>query len=190
MKKNIQDYVLTAQSIIPIELCQTLIKEINKNKKKWNVHKWHNTVNYTIVDKDEKNELSNLYLESNNSKEVMKILWNVINSYVKNLNFEWFNTWKGYTEVRFNIYQKGKTMENHCDHINSMFDGQRKGIPILSVLGLLNDNYKGGEFIMFNDMEFKLKQGDVLVFPSNFLYPHRVSPVIKGTRYSFISWVW
>jgi len=71
-----------------------------------------------------------------------------------------------------------------------MFDGERKGIPVLSVLGILNDNYKGGEFIMFQDEEIKFKTGDLLIFPSNFLYPHRVEPVTKGIRYSFISWTW
>jgi hypothetical protein len=71
-----------------------------------------------------------------------------------------------------------------------MFDGNKKGIPIVSVLGILNDNYEGGEFIMFEDEEIKFKKGDILVFPSIFLYPHKVEPVTKGTRYSFISWVW
>jgi predicted 2-oxoglutarate/Fe(II)-dependent dioxygenase YbiX len=71
-----------------------------------------------------------------------------------------------------------------------MFDGERKGIPILSVLGILNDNYEGGEFIMFDDYKINLKMGDVLIFPSIFLYPHKVKSVNKGTRYSFISWVW
>ena len=54
----------------------------------------------------------------------------------------------------------------------------------------LNDNYEGGEFIMFDNHEIKFKQGDLIIFPSNFLYPHKVEPVIKGTRYSFVSWVW
>jgi predicted 2-oxoglutarate/Fe(II)-dependent dioxygenase YbiX len=71
-----------------------------------------------------------------------------------------------------------------------MFDGERKGIPILSCLGLLNDDYEGGEFIMFDDMKIDFKKGDLLIFPSNFLYPHKVQPVTKGTRYSYISWVW
>ena len=34
------------------------------------------------------------------------------------------------------------------------------------------------------------KKGDVLIFPSNFLFPHEVKPVKKGTRYSAISWTW
>ena len=71
-----------------------------------------------------------------------------------------------------------------------LIDGNIKGIPVLSVVGLLNDNYEGGDFVMFEDYKVSLKKGDVLVFPSNFLYPHKVTPVKKGTRYSFVSWVW
>ena len=43
---------------------------------------------------------------------------------------------------------------------------------------------------MFEDKEIKLKTGDILIFPSNFMYPHRVEPVKKGTRFSFVSWVY
>jgi len=59
----------------------------------------------------------------------------------------------------------------------------------LSIIGVLNDDYEGGE-LMFHDKEYETKTGDVVIFPSNFLYPHMVNPVTKGTRYSFVSWVY
>ena len=52
----------------------------------------------------------------------------------------------------------------------------------------LNDDYEGGEFIMFDDYEIKFKAGDIILFPSTFLYPHLVKPVKKGIRYAFVSW--
>ena len=81
-------------------------------------------------------------------------------------------------------------MNLHCDHIPTIFDGQRKGIPTLSLLGSLNDNYEGGDLILFDDFKIELEKGDLIIFPSNFLYPHRVEPVLSGVRYSYISWVW
>jgi len=80
-------------------------------------------------------------------------------------------------------------MQNHCDHISSLFDDGR-GIPILSIIGLLNDDYEGGDFIMFDDKKIETKKGDLMIFPSNFLYPHEITPVTKGVRYSFVSWAW
>ena len=79
-------------------------------------------------------------------------------------------------------------MSKHCDHIVSLFEGKKRGIPILSILCVLNDDYKGGEFIMFDNYEIKFKAGDLIIFPSVFLYPHLVKPIKKGTRYSFVSW--
>ena len=81
-------------------------------------------------------------------------------------------------------------MANHCDHIQSLFDGEKKGIPILSIIGILNDDYEGGELIMFEDKKINTKKGDLLIFPSNFLYPHQITPVTKGVRYSYVSWLW
>ena len=51
----------------------------------------------------------------------------------------------------------------------------------------LNDNYEGGEF-MIRGKEVKLIRGDILIFPSNFIYPHEVKDITKGIRYSFVSW--
>jgi predicted 2-oxoglutarate/Fe(II)-dependent dioxygenase YbiX len=43
---------------------------------------------------------------------------------------------------------------------------------------------------MFEDTPIEFKTGDLIIFPSIFLYPHKVLPVTKGTRYSYISWVY
>ena len=110
--------------------------------------------------------------------------------YIENFKFDWFTGGEGYSKIKFIRYSPGQTMQNHCDHIHDMFEGERKGIPILSIIGILNDDYEGGELIMFEDKKIDTKKGDLLIFPSNFLYPHKVTPVTKGVRYSYVSWVW
>ena len=55
----------------------------------------------------------------------------------------------------------------------------------------LNDNYGGGEtLILRGDSQVKVrpKEGKVIIFPSNFLFPHAVTPVTSGTRYQAITW--
>ena len=32
------------------------------------------------------------------------------------------------------------------------------------------------------------KPGRVIIWPSNFMYRHRVTPITKGTRYSVVCW--
>ena len=44
--------------------------------------------------------------------------------------------------------------------------------------------------VQASHLKIELKKGDLLIFPSNFMYPHRVEPVLSGIRYSYISWVW
>ena len=106
------------------------------------------------------------------------------------MKFPWYNSWEGFNVLKFNRYHKNQLMKEHCDHIHSMFQGKVRGIPILSVIGALNNNYEGGEFVMFQDKEYKIKAGEILIFPSIFLYPHKVMPVTKGTRYTYITWVY
>ncbi len=53
----------------------------------------------------------------------------------------------------------------------------------------LNDDFEGGEFAFFDrEIIYKLKKGSIITFPSNYLYPHEIMPVTKGTRYSIITW--
>jgi predicted 2-oxoglutarate/Fe(II)-dependent dioxygenase YbiX len=80
-------------------------------------------------------------------------------------------------------------MKLHCDHIQDLFGPGTNGIPILSIVGALNNDYEGGEFVMW-DTVIDIPPGAVLIFPSNFMYPHRVNPVTLGTRYSYVSWVY
>jgi len=192
MKKKLSNYVKQYKSFFNKNLCDKTVKELeNLDNSFWNEHKFYNPQTNELETLSGDQELSFAYLNKISTKEIiMKELWNGINDYVSGLKFPWFNSWNGYTEIRFNKYSENTKMAEHCDHIQSLFEGKNKGIPTLSVLGILNDDYKGGEFIMFQDEEIKFKKGDLLIFPSIFLFPHKVEPVKKGTRYSFISWVW
>jgi predicted 2-oxoglutarate/Fe(II)-dependent dioxygenase YbiX len=78
-------------------------------------------------------------------------------------------------------------MRGHYDHIYDLFDGTIKGIPIVSIVANLNEDYEGAEFYC-RDKIIPLTTGDILLFPSNFMFPHGVTECTKGTRYSFVSW--
>jgi len=122
--------------------------------------------------------------------EMMPKIQSVILEYIESFKLDWFTGWQGITGTKFLRYFPDQLMQTHCDHIHSIFDGKKKGIPILSIIGILNDDYEGGELIMFGDKKIETKKGDILIFPSNFLYPHKIAPVTKGVRYSYVSWVW
>jgi predicted 2-oxoglutarate/Fe(II)-dependent dioxygenase YbiX len=59
----------------------------------------------------------------------------------------------------------------------------------LTAIWAINEDYEGGEWGFFdNRISFKLNKGDAMCFPSNFMYPHQINPITKGTRYSAITW--
>ena len=92
-----------------------------------------------------------------------------------------------FTDFRVNKYEKGGYMSLHCDNIHHSH-GQQYGFPQASVLLFLNDDFKGGQFIV-SELQLNISKGDVLIFPSNFMFPHEVKKVTKGTRWSIISWL-
>jgi hypothetical protein len=187
MDKNLRDYVKVYSNYIDKDVCEKTIRELKFAN--WQQHYFDGSENdkTTLSGND---ELSISWGTLTTSKILMKSIWNGLEQYVLNdCKFSWHQGWQGYTDIRFNRYSANKKMAEHCDHI-VINDGTRKGIPVLSFVGVLNDDYEGGEFIMFQDEVIELKQGDLMVFPSVFLFPHRVEPVTKGTRHTFVSWSW
>lgn len=90
-------------------------------------------------------------------------------------------------DSQFLKYDINGRFNTHIDHY--------AGAPrTLSMSIMLNDEYMGGNF-QFWDMsgktiikEIQAVTGDVLLFPSNFLYPHSVAPITMGTRYAIVNW--
>jgi len=83
-------------------------------------------------------------------------------------------------------YEVGGKYNLHTDHCAR--------VPrSMSLIFLLNNDYEGGELEFCNHDEqeshtIDTQVGRVIIWPSNHIFPHRVKPVIKGTRYSIVSW--
>ena len=189
MKQNLKDYILHLDNWIPKNICQKSIEELSNNN--WEKHTYSNGKTFIEKSKNGDKELDICYGENlTYLKQLYDLIWKALEKYIviEKLGGNTFDGWKGFSKIRFNRYNKNQIMSKHSDHIHSLFTGEKRGIPILSIVGVLNDDYKGGEFIMFDDYEIKFKIGDLIIFPSVFLYPHLVKSVKKGIRYSFVSW--
>jgi len=84
-------------------------------------------------------------------------------------------------------YSPGGKYEIHTDHFTTFNRA-------LSIIINLNDNYEGGDLVFTDQKEkeikrLKLGKGSIVFFPSNFMYPHGIQPITKGTRYSIVSWL-
>lgn len=187
--KNIRDYVKIYKDFIDPNVCESSVKKLDNAN--WKMHTFYDPVNGTLKSYDHELSISHDEIEEKNI--LNQRVWDALHKYVVEdfKDFEnWFNGWNGFTHVRFNRYDPTTQMKLHCDHIYSMFDGERKGVPVLTVLGSLNNDYTGGEFVMWEDEVIDLPAGAIAVFPSNFMFPHEVRPVKTGVRYSYVSWAW
>ena len=201
MKRNIEDYIFRKDNFLDKEYCEKSISELKICE--WVKHHLY-TPNPVLPKQYSDPKVGDLIqsgIAGSDSQEKVEDIneliigkaSSVLREYIDKLDFIWFNGWEGFSSIKFIRYHPGQEMTVHCDHIHSMFDGTRKGIPILSMVGHLNDDYEGGETFFFDDKDGKkveTKQGDLLIFPSSFLFPHYVTPVTKGVRYSYVSWVW
>ena len=178
---KVTDFIFK-KNLFPKKFCTEILKEIKKAN--WKTHEWYNPVTDSLKSFKTK-ELDVLFITNELQEKFNPYMISLIDEYKK--KFSDNNLMQTFTSIRFNRYSKGTLMREHYDHIHSIFDGNNKGIPVLSFVGNLNEDYVGGDLII-RGKSMNLKTGDICVFPSCFLYPHEVTEVKKGTRYSFVSW--
>jgi predicted 2-oxoglutarate/Fe(II)-dependent dioxygenase YbiX len=189
MDRDLSSYVVVLENWLDPEACKQTVKELSLAS--WQQHTFYNAIDgsYSTVSGSKELDISHANNMSTKGYITQRI-WDAFKAYQGHFQFPWFGSWAGFSEVRFNKYEETRVMAEHCDHIHSMFDGERKGIPTMTFLAMLNDDYTGGEFVMWGDEVIPVSAGSAIIFPSCYLYPHRVDPVKSGTRYSCVSWAY
>ena len=177
---TLNDYVVKYR-LFDADDCPDIIKHIEKYSD-WESHTWYNHT------QDKRSQYGDFLVTDNEAmtKQFQPLIQKGLINYAKEKMGKFpqmfFNT-----HIRFNKYNIGEGIKEHVDHIHSIFKSHPAGIPVLSLVGCLNDDYEGGQFYMC-DEPIDIKAGEYIIFPSLFLYPHYVSPVTKGLRYSWVSW--
>lgn len=124
---------------------------------------WSRYLNQTIV------HYMNEYLKSHKMDRTYQ--------FIKNLN-----------QLDILKYEEKNHYTFHIDDGPEMF-------RTLSAILFLNNDYEGGK-LHFSDTDLDAQNqfivennpGTLVVWPSNMLFPHAVSPVTKGTRYTIVAW--
>jgi len=189
---KLDECIYVAEKIIPADFCDAVVKDIETRE--WKPHSWYNVV----TDTNHSEETMELDVQPA-SPQLQKQLGNFIveagRQYQQNYAFNFGdkgspNIMNQFCPVRFNRYAPGQIMRQHHDHIHSLFDGTVKGVPVLSFIINFNDDYEGADLFFWEDSVVPLGKGDIIMFPSNWLYPHGVTEATKGKRYSGVSWAW
>jgi len=186
---KLKDYILILEDIISKKLCDSILNEY-ENSNEWVDSAIVGTDKQIYVNKEIRNcttiEMSsNKVIEKN--KNIRKILDDEVFACAKKSIEKYNEKFKearickdnGYILLK---YEKGGFFTQHVDSVEKFYRS-------ISCSFALNDNFKGGQFSFFNNtLVYPLKKGSAIMFPSNFLYPHSVLPVINGTRYSIVTW--
>jgi predicted 2-oxoglutarate/Fe(II)-dependent dioxygenase YbiX len=185
MNFDLRDYIVVLENIVSDELCNDILKEFS------NEEEWQQTVVGTgeVNDKIRTAEtvvISYPHVIEKNVKvrqNLDKCLYDSAGLTIQKYNTKFplcrIEEDSGYELLR---YKEGQFYIQHVDS----FKARPRAV---SCSFALNDDYEGGEWGFFNrEMVFKAPKGSAVLFPSNFMYPHEIMPVTKGTRYSIVTW--
>jgi len=139
----------------------------------------------------------NIYHLNPKNKSLTEVHWynflakkffDYMNYYLIENKLQYFYKMDKVSQVDILKYEKTFHYKYHVD------DGQFTKRALSCIL-FLNNDYEGGELSFkntFNDEETNIRPqpGSLVVWPSNFLFPHTVKPVRKGTRYSVVAWAY
>lgn len=186
---QLSSYICTYDNILTKEECDFILSEYVKSDE------WEDTCvgsenNTSLYDKNKCNcQLipisQELILQKNPQKRkliddfVFSKVSIIMQNYMSDFPKCTLKTDTGYHLMR---YQTGGYYKQHCDNLDTY-------PRTVSASIILNTDYTGGDFCFF-DQKIKIDQklGSVIVFPSNFMYPHEVTEVTKGKRYSLVTW--
>ncbi|MEY3378138.1 MAG: hypothetical protein RLZZ328_1281 [Bacteroidota bacterium] len=127
-------------------------------------------------------------IEADKSEESLKLqsLWQdvydaqnpAVEDYRRMFNIMPLKYWEAFNFIK---YGPGQHFQEHHDH------GYSYNCTV-SLVAYPNDDYEGGElFFRLQGLNIKPKAGDLYIFPSNFMYPHRAMPVTSGTKHSIVT---
>jgi len=183
--KNINDCIVVIKNALTDPLCDAILNEF-KNSDEWqdtivgsgNVEKKIRNCETVVISYPhiiEKNKKIRLKLD----KYIFASASKCIQEYNNKFTHCKIQEDSGYELLK---YSEGGFYIQHVDS----FKARPRSV---SCSFILNDNFEGGEFAFFDkELKYKLDKGDAIMFPSNFMYPHEIMPVTKGTRYSIITW--
>ena len=195
---NLEDCILTIDGVFNKTFSEYVIKYIDKLeslKKLKQLEVGSSTkpqLDLTIRNVKGYHMLTNSYW---NERQTDVIYGRIIKDSIKTLfmnykvKFPGINPLIDIDQIDLLKYNVGGHYKIHCD----MGHNVNRSI---SVIINLNDDYEGGELMFYsgptNDHVVKkisLKKGSMVFFPSNFLFPHRINPITRGTRYSIVAWM-
>jgi len=101
-----------------------------------------------------------------------------VKDYARKFNIGELRYWEAMNFVK---YGPGQHFQEHSDNGYSYN-------CVVSLVAYPNDDYLGGELeFRLQGLRVKPRAGDLFIFPSNYMYPHKSLPVESGTKHSIVT---
>lgn len=179
-----KEYILEIKKTIPSVFCKKIISYFDNN------YNDAGTVG-SGVNKNIRNCLTRSLLETRSLGE--KICLNA----VKEKIFQCVDHYKNKHDIHIEKISQLDILKYEANEFKAGYDfhkdfGHKCSERHLSISICLNNEYEGGEFVFdIPGGHYTVPQnvGDAVIFPSNFMFPHQVNKVTRGTRYALIGWV-
>tara|TARA_R100001463_G_scaffold2908_1_gene12049 strand:+ start:1667 stop:2233 length:567 start_codon:yes stop_codon:yes gene_type:complete len=185
---NLEDYIKIYENVIPIPSVSSIIKWVEEKKPYFE----DATVGDGVVNKNIRKVKTTSLMNWDNCS-LTKIHWcNLLANCFTNASKKYQNEVcpdayiREILDIDILRYEKSGGYKIHTDHYAT-------NPRTLSFILLLNNDYQGGE-LNFHDQSgciikrIKPAPAKLIVWPSNFLFPHSVSKITEGVRYSIVSW--
>jgi hypothetical protein len=181
--------IFTISNIFTDIQCDFIIRYINEHYSFWNErgigYNSGNNVECTFLD------LPNMVsLNVENAKDIDSFIFKVVNKLLKEFT-DTCPDFKGIHDNGYTLRRIHGGTKRHVDGVHSKTGGFTKFVRALSFIAVLNDDYDGGIFNFPNqNLKFKLKKGEVVLFPPYWTHPHSVTSVGEGqARYTINTWI-
>lgn len=188
---EVKNYIKIYDECLPLELISTIIKWCNKTG--FEEGKVIKSEGVNQLDKETRN--TKILFLNRGSSSLTNVHYsallgntfiNVLKQYSQDYNIKDFGI-TGVNDIQILKYEPGGFYTWHTDHAGQVVPRS------MSMILFLNNDYKGGHLCFRdpngeNEISIKPRPARVVVWPSNFLYPHTVKPVEEGTRYTIVAW--
>lgn len=180
------------KNVFSLDSCQNIINTLESNLKDGGLYSWQGARvtegHEEILDArnclDFKIGHKCLGPENDHNRELYKIhqtSFDAIYPCVEDYGHYWGVVMRYYEVFNYVKYEgTGKHFAVHADHGPAY-------VTTVSAVAYLNDDYEGGEIVFPRfDLSIKPEPGDLVVFPSTFIYEHSSEPIISGNKYSIV----
>lgn len=177
--------IFVVNNVIDTDSCNKIINFMdNSEQKKRDIMTGNNVECFEVM-----------YNEHNDIiKTINEKIFSILSIFSKSLDIEIVGTTKLQLRKVFGetvLHTDGACVDNVRHPYTNI---QLKSVRILTLVGMLNDNYEGGIYnFPKQDISIKLKAGSIILFPPYWTHPHSVSKITKkenelAYRYIYSCW--